>query len=121
MRITTRVAGALLFIAILLPPTNSNSASSKRTPLTAADFEKMLSAISNWGRWGKDDQLGALNLITAGKRRQAARLVRDGISVSLAHNALKEKVGGSGAFEQRMIMTGLKEDANASMDSYSVA
>ena len=122
MRITTRVAGALLFIAILLLlPTNSNSASSKRAALTAADFEKMLTSISNWGRWGKDDQLGALNLITAEKRRQAARLVRDGISVSLAHNALKEKVGGSGAFEQRMIMTGLNENANASMDSYSVA
>ena len=26
---------------------------------------------SNWGRWGKDDQLGALNLITPEKRKQA--------------------------------------------------
>ena len=65
MRITTRLAGAgaRLFIAILvLLPTKGTNASSKRTALTAADFEKMLTSISNWGRWGKDDQLGALNV-----------------------------------------------------------
>ncbi|MGH7931693.1 MAG: cyclase family protein [Candidatus Binataceae bacterium] len=45
-----------------------------------ATFEK----ISNWGRWGKDDERGALNLITAQKRMAAARLVRSGESVSLA-------------------------------------
>ena len=38
--------------------------------------------LSNWGRWGKDDILGTLNLITDEKRRQAASLVRDGVSVS---------------------------------------
>ena len=39
---------------------------------------------SNWGRWGPDDQLGALNLVTDEKRRQAAGLVKDGVSVSCA-------------------------------------
>ena len=38
----------------------------------------------NWGRWGKDDQLGAINLITPAKRAAAARLVRTGRSVSLS-------------------------------------
>ena len=45
MRITTRLAGAgaRLFIAILvLLPTKGTNASSKRTALTAADFEKMI-------------------------------------------------------------------------------
>ncbi|MXZ99878.1 MAG: cyclase family protein, partial [Acidimicrobiaceae bacterium] len=32
----------------------------------------------NWGRWGHDDQLGALNLITAEKRRSSAAAVRTG-------------------------------------------
>jgi hypothetical protein len=32
----------------------------------------------NWGRWGKDDQRGAVNLITPEKRVAAARLVRSG-------------------------------------------
>jgi kynurenine formamidase len=42
--------------------------------------------LSNWGRWGKDDQLGALNLITDEKRRQAAALVREGIVISCARS-----------------------------------
>src|SRR5438128_9963092 len=44
----------------------------------------------NWGRWGKDDQLGALNLITPAKRAAAARLVRTGRSVSLSRPFPKE-------------------------------
>jgi len=41
-------------------------------------------ADSNWGRWGADDQRGAINLITPEKRVAAARLVQSGRSVSLA-------------------------------------
>ncbi|WP_336159327.1 cyclase family protein [Amycolatopsis sp. VC5-11] len=39
---------------------------------------------SNWGRWGADDELGTLNLITDEVRERAAREVRTGRSVSLA-------------------------------------
>lgn len=39
---------------------------------------------SNWGRWGKQDQAGTLNHITPAKRIEAARLVRDGITVTCA-------------------------------------
>ena len=38
----------------------------------------------NWGRWGQDDQVGAINLITPAKRASAARLVRSGRSLSLS-------------------------------------
>ncbi len=38
----------------------------------------------NWGRWGRDDEVGAVNLITAAKRRAAAALVRSGRTVSLS-------------------------------------
>ncbi len=38
----------------------------------------------NWGRWGADDQRGAINLITPEKRIAAARLVRSGRAVSLS-------------------------------------
>lgn len=38
----------------------------------------------NWGRWGNDDQKGAVNLITPAKRIEAARLVRSGRAVSLS-------------------------------------
>ena len=40
----------------------------------------------NWGRWGDDDQRGAINLITPEKRVQAAGLVRSGRSVSLSRD-----------------------------------
>ncbi len=43
-----------------------------------------MTSLSNWGRWGDDDQLGCLNLITPGKRTQAAALVQDGALVSCA-------------------------------------
>jgi len=52
--------------------------------VTRAQFEAWFKEISNWGRWGKDDELGTLNLITAEKRKAAAALVRDGVSVSLS-------------------------------------
>ena len=42
------------------------------------DVLKMMQTLSNWGRWGKDDQLGALNLITPQKSKEAAALVKGG-------------------------------------------
>jgi kynurenine formamidase len=47
-------------------------------------YERWKKDLSNWGRWGKDDEIGTLNLITAAKRKQAAALVKEGFSVSLA-------------------------------------
>ena len=41
-------------------------------------------SLSNWDRWGTDDQLGTLNHITAAKRAAAAAEVRDGVVVSCA-------------------------------------
>ena len=43
------------------------------------------------GRRGADDQIGAMNLVTPAKRRQAASLVKEGFSVSLARDADSEK------------------------------
>src|SRR5690348_2286261 len=60
-------------------------------PVTKDQVDRWMTEISNWGRWGKDDQRGTLNLITPEKRRQALRLVHDGVSVSLAHLLDKEK------------------------------
>jgi kynurenine formamidase len=68
-----------------------NAPKSSQPHLNASDIDKMMSELSNWGRWGNDDQRGALNLITPAKRKQAAALVREGISVSLAHDFSAEK------------------------------
>ena len=40
--------------------------------------------FSNWGRWGDDDELGALNLITPNKVKQALATVQDGVRISMA-------------------------------------
>jgi Putative cyclase len=44
----------------------------------------------NWGRWGKDDQQGVMNLVTPAKRAAAARLVKSGRSLSLSRPFPKE-------------------------------
>ncbi len=65
-----------------------------RTPrplVTQAEYERWQTELSNWGRWGPDDELGTLNLVTPAKRRAAAALVQEGFSVSLASNATTEK------------------------------
>jgi kynurenine formamidase len=56
-----------------------------RTVPTVAEYQAYKERFNNWGRWGADDRLGTLNHITAGVRRGAAALVRDGRSISLAN------------------------------------
>ena len=59
-------------------------ASGSSHSVTPEQYERWKKDLSNWGRWGKDDEIGALNLVTAAKRKQAAALVKEGFSVSLA-------------------------------------
>ncbi len=44
----------------------------------------LFSEVSNWGRWGADDQLGTLNLIDTAARLRGVASVRDGRTVSLS-------------------------------------
>jgi kynurenine formamidase len=92
-----------------------------RKKLTRADIDTMMTSLSNWGRWGKEDQLGALNLITPEKRKQAAALVREGVVFSLARPAIKERLDDSAAFVHRMVTLPREgADITASGDEYSV-
>ena len=59
--------------------------------LDQADIERLMDELSNWGRWGPDDQLGAANLITPEKRLAALALATEGVTVSLAHRVLKDE------------------------------
>jgi kynurenine formamidase len=52
--------------------------------LGRAEYLEIRRALSNWGRWGDRDQLGALNLVTPECRREAAARVRSGRTVSCA-------------------------------------
>ena len=49
-----------------------------------ATVRDYLKTLSNWGRWGVEDELGTINLITPAKRQAAARLVSAGQSVTCA-------------------------------------
>jgi kynurenine formamidase len=90
--------------------------------LTKADFDRMVKELSNWNRWGKDDQRGTVNLITPATRKRAAALVREGFTVSLAHNVLKEAAADNRApFEHTMIATGASPTSQAGLDRYAVS
>ncbi|MCY3603694.1 MAG: cyclase family protein [Chloroflexi bacterium] len=51
---------------------------------TSDELAQMALDLRNWGRWGDDDERGALNLITDAKRAQAVALAQEGFSVSCA-------------------------------------
>jgi kynurenine formamidase len=78
----------LLVFAASVPVVGQTTAT--RAPRNAVEFDELFQRISNWGRWGKDDQLGSANLVTPAKRKQAIALAKDAVSVSLAHNPLTE-------------------------------
>jgi kynurenine formamidase len=81
---------------------------------------KYFDTLSNWGRWGVDDQLGALNFITAEVRRAAAAEISEGTSFSCANliamnnhrvndnftNIRLMQISGEGLTEERMKRTG---------------
>src|SRR6266566_4756714 len=69
----------------------SSQGSSSRPLVSEAQFEAWQTELSNWGRWGKEDELGTLNLITLAKRRAALALVKEGVPVSLSTNGFTEK------------------------------
>jgi kynurenine formamidase len=55
-------------------------------PEVTTEFcEALWQRVCNWGRWGENDQAGALNLITAEKRLAAARLVQEGVCIGLGN------------------------------------
>ena len=72
--------------------------------LNQADIERLMEELSNWGRWGPSDELGAANLITPAKRLEAIALATEGITVSLAHPLLTDEAADvSRPFERRML------------------
>jgi len=53
-------------------------------PPSEEAVEGYFTTLSNWRRFGPDDRLGTLNFITDARRRAAAALVTEGITVSCA-------------------------------------
>src|SRR5258705_2951149 len=99
--------GAFMPAALGLLVALSLGHAQSRPAMTRETFDQWMTELSNWGRWGKQDEMGAINLITPAKRKQAAALVKDGVSVSMARNTIAEKAADNGSpFEHTMTATG---------------
>src|SRR5215207_7928145 len=118
-----RILLTVFVAAFALGITVSGSASAKasarqaeaRSPVNAEEFDQLFQQVKNWGRWGADDQLGSVNLITAAKRKQALSLAKTGQTVSLVHNPITDKAEDNGnPFEHTML-------PGFNMDRYGVS
>jgi hypothetical protein len=97
-------------------------ATAPRAPRNAAEFDELFQQVSNWGRWGKNDQLGSMNLLTPSKRKQAVGLVKDAISVSLAHNPLTEQAEDNPSPFERSMNPAVSRPLQTSLvDTYKVS
>ncbi len=73
----------------------------------------MFEELKNWGRWGPDDQRGALNHLTDARRVAAVGLVRTGESVSLSHDlATEPQPEHPHPVQHHMLASGDARDAN---------
>ena len=91
-------------------------------PVPKEQFAAWMKECSNWGRWGKSDELGTLNLLTPATRVEAARLVREGFAVSLSHDVEKEKGPDvTNPFIHQMRSSSENQGAEIFTDSFSIA
>lgn len=105
--LTVSVAGLFLVIRAPLAQTSTNRNA------TRADFDRYMKELSNWGRWGTDDQVGAVNLITPAKRKEALATVKEGVSVSMARRAETETASDNPRPITRVMQAGRGRDPNA--------
>jgi kynurenine formamidase len=59
--------------------------------VSADEFGQLFDRVSSWGRWGADDERGALNYLTPELVTAAAGLVRNGRTVSLSRSLNTER------------------------------
>ena len=111
-------AGFLGFLVWAMPigllPQSANNRNWKLIT-NEAEFRGAMKELSNWGRWGPDDELGASNLITPAKRKQAAALVKEGLTISLAHDVIQEEAADAGSRLDRVV---LNASATGAADRY---
>src|SRR6202162_1327093 len=102
MRILAIGLIALGVAAGSIPQAQSQSGA-RPTMTNEADFRRAMTELSNWGRWGNDDELGAANLITPAKRRAALALAQQGLPVSLAHDIVQEHAADAPNILERVL------------------
>ncbi|MDP8922456.1 MAG: cyclase family protein, partial [Chloroflexota bacterium] len=88
---------------------------------TKAEVESYFRDRRNWGRWGPDDQVGAVNLITAEKRARAAAQVRSGRAVSLGRPFPKDPAPNNPAPAQHYMRLLDRGTGAAAVDYYGIS
>jgi len=112
MQTAARAFGALVAVATLLA----------QQRVSEADFDRWMRELSNWGKWGKSDQKGTVNLITPAKVREAAAQVKEGFAVSLSRDAdLVKSEDNRQPFGHTMTSTGADPKALFAMDTYTIS
>ena len=93
----------------------------RRVP-TKDEVLAYLKEDNNWGRWGDDDQKGAVNMVTDQKRAAAARLVRTGKAVSLSREFPKLPAGNNPTPAIHYMKRNLRGEAGGSaVDYYGIS
>ncbi|MEO8263141.1 MAG: cyclase family protein, partial [Pseudolysinimonas sp.] len=84
--------------------------------VTTAEFVDLFASVKNWGRWGADDERGALNFLTPELVSAAASLVRSGRTVSLALKLdTVEGPDNPSPVEHRMLLTAANDIGSGSL------
>jgi len=88
---------------------------------TTEELDSMFEGLSNWTRWGADDEFGTLNFLTDERRAAAAGLVSTGRAVSLAHDLATEPMPDHPhPVQHHMLASGDARDSNG-IEGYEAA
>jgi len=93
-----------------------------KRPQSKQEIDMLMLELSNWGRRGRDDQMGTMNLLTPKMRSKAARQIKEGLSISLARLAETELAPDNpDPFIHKMILRGVNNPVQFAADIYTVA
>src|SRR5262245_66242529 len=64
-------------------PQTTKTATNRKLTVSKEAVDEAFKALSNWGRWGKDDQIGTLNHVSPADIVAAAKLIKRGQAFAL--------------------------------------
>ena len=94
-----------------MPTDKSATGAGRSETPTEEELLAWIESLRNWGRWGPEDELGTLNLITPEVRRRGASLVSEGLAVPLAWELDPPSHDRHGLVQRYMMESGAPGDA----------
>ena len=64
-------------------PQTTKRAAGRNVAVSKEAVDEAFKTLSNWGRWGKDDQIGTLNHVSPADIVAAAKLIKRGQAFAL--------------------------------------